>query len=153
MNINANSVIVEEEDYEGPKRKKKKNSTEQIKINAESKKGIVKNIEKNANKELLKVVGFGLLGACLYPAIPTIAQAITEHDMSGWKGLIMGVGLVSLVGLAVGKPEMTVGACSAAGTHLLYAKGTKTIEDITNTQIFRMNPDSVVYSGNTEVVK
>jgi hypothetical protein len=67
--------------------------------------------------------------------------------MSGGTGLFLGVSLMSLVGVASGRPEIAVGACSAAGTHLLYAKGTKIIEDATNTQIYRMNPDSVVYAS------
>jgi len=48
--------------------------------------------------------------------------------------------------LATGRPEITVGACSAAGTHLLYSKGTGAIERTFNTQIFRMNPENVVYT-------
>ena len=142
MNINANSVIVSEEenehnDYYFP--------SEQIRRNAENKKGFTNNIKDNANKDLLKFLGWGMLGAGLYPTIPTLFQSVTENDMSGWKGLIMGVGVVALFGLATGKTAMTIGACSAAATHTLYAKGTKIVEDITNTQIFRMNPDSVVY--------
>ena len=143
MNINANNVIVDDELEVSKKRKK--SSQEQLKLNASSKKGFLKNVQHNANKNLLKVLALGAAGAVIYPLVPTLVQAITEHDMSGWKGLLMGVGTASILGLATGKPEITIGACSAAGTHLLYAKGTKVIEDITNTQIYRMNPNSVIY--------
>ena len=153
MEVTANNVIVEEdiEDTSTTKHKKKsKSNPELVKLNASSKKGIIKNVQLNANKNLLKVLCFGALGAAIYPLVPTLVQAISEKDMSGWKGLLMGVGTASLLGLATGKPEMAVGAVSAMGTHLLYSKGTKTIEDLTNTQIFRMNPDVVVYENTDQ---
>jgi len=151
MDISANSVIVDDVVDESLKHKRKRSSQEQLKLNASSKKGIIKNMQHNANKNLLKVLLFGATGAVIYPLVPTLVQAITERDMSGWKGLIMGVGTASVLGLATGRPEITIGACSAAGTHLLYAKGTRVIEDLTNTQIFRMNPDSVIYNDNSIV--
>ena len=150
MEIYANNVITEETagNYDvSNKPKKKKNNPEQIKLNASSKKGFVKNVHHNANKELLKTLGFGILGAIIYPLVPTLIQAITEWDMSGAKGMTAGVGTASVIGLGFGKPEITIGAISAAGTHILYSKGTKAIEDLTNTQIFRMNPDGVIYAN------
>jgi len=151
MNITANNVIVEDEydDETGSertvdsKRKKSKSSSELVKLNASSKKGFVKNVQQNSNKNLLKVLGFGIMGAVMYPLVPTLVQAVTERDMSGWPGMLLGVGSASLLGLGIGKPEMAVGAISAMGTHLLYAKGTRVIEDVTNTPIYRMNPLSV----------
>ena len=145
MEIYANNVITEESDVLAKHNRKKKTNQEQIKLNASSKKGFVKNIRHNANKELLKMVGFGLLGASIYPLVPTVIQAVTERDMSGAKGMVIGVGTALALGLGLGKPMITIGAVSAAGTHLLYSKGTKAIEDLTNTQIFRMNPNSVIY--------
>jgi hypothetical protein len=144
MEIYANNVMMEEE--KPSENSKKKASPEVVKISASSKKGFVKNVQHNANKGLLKTLGFGVLGALIYPLVPTVIQAITKWDMSGAKGLITGVGTAATLGLGLGKPEITVGAISAAGTHLLYSKGTRAIENLTNTQIFRMNPDSVVYS-------
>jgi hypothetical protein len=144
MNIHANNVIVEEEKSSS---RKKKAPAEVVKISASSKKGFVRNMQHNANKELLKTLGLGVLGALIYPLVPTVIQAITEWDMSGAKGMITGVGTAATLGLGLGKPELTIGAISAAGTHLLYSKGTRTIENLTNTQIFRMNPQSVIYSN------
>ena len=145
MEISANNIILEEDI---PSRRKRKQSQELVKLNASSKKGFIKNARHNANKELLKTVGFGILGAVIYPLVPTLFQSIMEKDMSGAKGLFMGVGCASLLGLSSGKPAITIGAISAAGTHLLYSKGTKIVEDTFNTQIFRMNPNSVVYENN-----
>jgi len=147
MEIYANNVITEDGGVSNKSNKKKKSNSEQIKLNASSKKGFLKNVHHNSNKELLKTLGFGILGALIYPLVPTLIQAITERDMSGAKGLVTGVGSASLLGLSLGKPAITIGAISAAGTHLLYSKGTKSIEDLTNTQIFRMNPESVVYNN------
>ena len=144
MNIYANNVITEGENKPSVKRNKKRNS-EVVKISASSKKGFFGNMKQNANKDLLKSIGWGMLGALIYPLVPTVIQAITEWDMSGAKGMATGVGTAATLGLGLGKPEMTIGAISAAGTHLLYAKGTGPIEKLTNTQIFRMNPNSVVY--------
>jgi len=148
MNISANSVIVEDDFEDVARRKNVKQTQELVKLNASSKKSFVKNVKHNSNKNLLNVLAFGIAGAVMYPLVPTLVQAVSEKDMSGAKGLIMGVGSATLLGLGIGKPEMAVGAISAMGTHLLYAKGTKIIEELTNTQIFRMNPDSVVYQNN-----
>ena len=148
MNISANSVIVEDDFEDVARSKKAKQNQELVKLNASSKKSFVKNVKHNSNKNLLNVLAFGIAGAVMYPLVPTLVQAVSEKDMSGAKGLIMGVGSATLLGLGIGKPEMAVGAISAMGTHLLYAKGTKIIEELTNTQIFRMNPDSVVYQNN-----
>lgn len=82
----------------------------------------------------------------LYPLVPTVLQSATNSDWSGYKGLLTGVGAAAVLGLATGKPEITVGACAASGTHLLYSKGTGAIEKALNTQIFRMNPENVVYA-------
>jgi len=147
MEIYANNVITEEGDASPKINRKKKSSSEQVKLNASSNKGFVKNVQHNANKNLLKTLGFGVLGAIIYPLVPTVIQAITEWDMSGAKGMATGVGTASVLGLGLGKPEITIGAISAAGTHLLYSKGTKAIEDFTNTQIFRMNPNSIIYDN------
>lgn len=144
MEIHANNIIVEDDGVHTARRKK--TNPEQLRLNASSKKSFVKNMRQNANKELLKTLGFGVLGALIYPLVPTVLQAITERDMSGAKGMLTGVGTASLLGLGFGKPEIAIGAISAAGTHILYSKGTKMIENLTNTQIFRMNPGSVVYS-------
>jgi hypothetical protein len=114
-------------------------------IGAVKTKGVLNNIKANANKTLLKTLAFGAVGAISYPLVPTVIQAITKSDMSGWRGLLTGVATVSVVGLAVGKPEMLVGAGAAMGTHLLYAKGTQMIENATGTQIFRMNPNNQIY--------
>jgi hypothetical protein len=142
MEIYANNVITDEEEVISTKPKKRHHNIEQLKLNAVRNKGVVKNIQHNANKHLLRVLGFGVFGAVIYPLVPTLLQAISERDMSGAKGLVLGVGTASTIGLALGKPEITIGAVSAMGTHLLYSKGTKVIEDITNTQIFRMNPNA-----------
>ena len=107
-----------------------------------------RNIKANANKELLKTLAWGAGGALLYPLVPTLLQSITDDDWSGYKGLFTGVGLAALLGLALGKPAITVGACSAAGTHLLYSKGTGFIERNTGTQIFRMNPENILYEND-----
>jgi len=153
MNITANNVIVDD-DYDeltememenmGAKPTKSKprpkSSSELVKLNASSKKGFVKNVQQNSNKNLLKVLGFGVMGAVMYPLVPTLVQAVSDRDMSGWPGMLLGVGSASLLGLGIGKPEMAVGAISAMGTHLLYAKGTRVIEEVTNTPIYRMNP-------------
>jgi hypothetical protein len=104
-------------------------------------------IKANASMELVKTLALGACGALLYPLVPTLLQAATGSDWSGYKGLVTGVGLASFIGLATGRPEITVGACSAAGTHLLYSKGTGAIERTFNTQIFRMNPENVLYTG------
>jgi hypothetical protein len=106
------------------------------------------NIKANANRHLAKTLLLGAAGAILYPLVPTVLMAITKDDWNGYKGLITGVGTATLLGLATGKPEITVGACSAARTHLLYSKGTGAIENALNTQIFRMNPDSVFYEDD-----
>jgi len=147
MIINANSVITEEDEVSSVSRKNKKNK-EITKLNASSKKGFGKNIKHNANKNLLKFLAYGVAGAVMYPLVPTIVQAITEKDMSGFGGLLLGVGATSVLGLGIGKPEMALGSIAAMGTHLLYAKGTGPIESLTNTQIFRLNPNSVVYTQN-----
>jgi len=147
MNIYANNVITEENEVSTVTNKKKKTSPEVVNITASSKKGFVGNMQQNANKKLLKTLGFGIAGALIYPLVPTLIQAITEWDMSGAKGMITGVGTASVLGLGLGRPEIAIGAISAAGTHLLYSKGTGPIEKLTNTQIFRMNPNSVVYQN------
>ena len=147
MEIYASNVITEDGGVPHKISKKKKSNSEQIKLNASYKKGFIKNVHHNANKELLKTLGLGVLGALIYPLVPTLIQAVTEWDMSGAKGMATGVGSASLLGLGLGKPEITIGAISAAGTHLLYSKGTRAIENLTNTQIFRMNPNSVVYTN------
>ena len=108
------------------------------------------NIKANTNKNLAKTLAFGAAGAVLYPLIPTALQAITKKDWSGYKGLLTGVATASVIGLAIGRPEMAVGALSAMGTHLLYAKGTKAIEDTFGTQIYRMNPNNVVYQEDLQ---
>jgi hypothetical protein len=100
----------------------------------------------------LKTLLLGASGAILYPLVPTTLQALTRTDWSGWKGLFTGVGLAAALGLATGRPEITVGAMSAMGTHLLYAKGTGAIENFTGTQIFRMNPNSVVYAEDLQKI-
>ena len=148
MEIYANNVITEDE---VPSAKhKKKSSQEIIKLNASSKKGFGKNIRHNSNNNLLKFLAFGVAGAVMYPLVPTLIQAVTEKDMSGFKGLLFGVGTTSLLGLGIGKPEMALGSIAAMGTHILYAKETGPIENLTNTQIFRLNPNSVVYAQNNQ---
>ena len=146
MNISANNVIVEDDLGSFKSRKRRSVKSEQVSYNAFRKKGFFNNMRSNADKKLLRALLLGASGAIIYPLVPTLFQSITERDMSGFKGLIMGVGAASILGLATGKPEITIGACSAAGTHILYSKGTKIIEDLTNTQIYRMNPHSVVYN-------
>jgi len=119
-------------------------------IGAVKSKGALNNIKGNLNKNLAKTLAFGAIGAISYPLVPTVLQAVTKSDWSGWKGLITGVTTVSVLGLIVGKPEILVGAGAAAGTHLLYAKGTRMIENATGTQIYRMNPNNVVYANDLE---
>jgi len=102
--------------------------------------------DHDTNMNLVKTLALGATGAILYPLVPTLLQAVTGSDWSGYKGMVTGVGFASLLGLATGRTEITVGACSAAGTHLLYSKGTGAIERTFNTQIFRMNPENVVYT-------
>jgi hypothetical protein len=148
--IHAERVIVDDDDYEVNNRKRKKASSEQLRLDAFSKKGFVKNVQGNADRKLLKALGYGMLGATLYPLVPTVVQTISGSDMSGFKGLVLGVGTAALLGLGIGKPAVTVGAVSAMATHLLYSKGTKAIEDTFNTQIFRMNP-AVVYVDTTDI--
>ena len=70
MNINANNVIVDDELEVAKKRKK--SSQEQLKLNASSKKGFLKNVQHNANKNLLKVLALGAAGAVIYPLVPTL---------------------------------------------------------------------------------
>jgi hypothetical protein len=137
MEINANNVIMEG----GRTPKKRKTSSKNI----PNKRGFVGNIKYNANKDFIKAISWGVFGAVIYPLIPTVIQAITEWDMSGAKGMATGVGTAAVLGLGLNKSEMAIGAICAAGTHLLYAKGTGPIEKLTNTQIFRMNPNSVIY--------
>jgi hypothetical protein len=111
---------------------------------SEKSSSFLRNIKANANKNLLKTLAFGAAGAVLYPLVPTVLQATTKTDWNGYKGLVVGVGTAALLGLATGKSAITVGACSAAGTHLLYSKGTGTIERMTGTAIFRMHPENVI---------
>ena len=145
MEIYANNVITEGNKSLSVEENILNRSDEIVKISASKKRGFFNNVRHNANKELLKTLGFGILGAVIYPLVPTLIQAVTEKDMSGAKGMVTGIGTASVLGLGLGRPVIAIGAISAAGTHLLYSKGTKAIEDFTNTQIFRMNPDSVVY--------
>jgi hypothetical protein len=130
---------------------KTKTSAKKIgEIGAAKGKSLIGNIKTNANKNLLKTLAFGAIGAISYPLVPTVIQAVTKNDWSGWKGMFTGVGLISTIGLATGKPEMLVGAMSAMGTHLLYAKGTRTIENAFGTQIYRMNPNNIVYADDLQ---
>lgn len=104
-------------------------------------KGFVGNIQKGFNKHLAKTVGLAAIGSLSYVLVPTVLQKVVNKDLSGWKGFLLGVGSVSLVGLGLNKPEITIGALAAAGTHILYSKGTKAVYDITGVPLFTMaNP-------------
>ncbi|MDR0927217.1 MAG: hypothetical protein LBO69_05565 [Ignavibacteria bacterium] len=127
------------------KRAKQHRRTPNGEIGAEKSHSFAKNLRMNANRHLLKSLALGAVGAVTYPLIPTVMQAVTKSDWNGYKGLITGVATASLLGLATGEPAITVGACSAAGTHLLYSKCTGAIERMTGTQIFRMHPENVIY--------
>ncbi len=100
--------------------------------------GFVGNVKQNMTKHFAETVGLAAIGATSYVLIPTLLQAMTKRDLTGWRGFGIGLASASIIGLGLNKPEIAIGALAASGTHLLYSKGSQAVKNMTGVPLYRM---------------
>lgn len=83
------------------------------------------------------------LGGTLYWLFPTAIQGFGKVDMSGLKGVFVGVIGTSLTGILADKKEIIAGGITAGGVHLTYNHLNGTITNIFNSPIFGYGKGSV----------
>ncbi len=102
-------------------------------------KNIQKNVGKKENWESAAYAGFGSVA---YALIPTAIGSFFKVDMTGWTGVLTGMGSTLLIGSATDKMEIAYGGLGAGLLHIVYVRGNATIQSVLGTPIFAFDPNS-----------
>lgn len=95
-----------------------------------------KNTKSKALGETAKKGLWTFLGGTLYWLYPTAIQGLLKVDMSGLKGVAVGVIGSSLTGILSDKKEIVAGGICAGGVHLTYNHLNGIITDVFQSPIF-----------------
>ncbi len=118
------------------------------------------NLKTGFSKPALKEMAWVIGGAISYAVVPTVVEAcfsktdtagnkLLRVDMTGWKGVFLGLGTTVIGGMAAGKPGFALGGLGAATVHIAFARlNDYVVYPILGKHLFRFDPKALDAMGD-----